>query len=529
MEVALHRPEAADWPRVAGEVLDEDDRMARLVEELLLLARSDEGRLAPGSTPSDALAVARSVAAADAYATPPLVTVRGPSSPATGPVLVPVPAPYLERIIANLVDNGRRFAASQIEVIVTSAGKSGLIQVRDDGPGVPEVERDRIFERFVRLDEARDRVHGGFGLGSGNRGRSVPSVRGQHRGGRRPPRGGLYRPVPPDHGHIGRPAGTPPGPRKRRRTPDAGAPLSAGADRADPDLVTAGRPGASRERASSPDPGEIDVTDDAAAVVFEAERPRLLGVAYRLVGGRADAEDVVQEAWLRWSAVDRDRIVSPPGWLTTVTTRLALDRLRQVERRREGYVGPWLPDPVSTERSPEEHTELAESLTLGFLVLLDALTPVERAVLLLADVFREPFSVIGSAVGKSEANCRQIAVRARHKVRRLRDAGSSEEPLGGLREGLARGGSSTAVEPATAELLGELMGALISGDEARVVRLLDPDVVLVTDGGAHRHAARRPIVGSYRVDAVSLQPGAAAGTVAGAGRQPQRGPGADHP
>jgi EmrB/QacA subfamily drug resistance transporter len=215
---------------------------------------------------------------------------------------------------------------------------------------------------------------------------------------------------------------------------------------------------------------------------FEAERPRLLGLSYRLVAGRADAEDVVQEAWLRWSAADHGSIANPPGWLTTVTTRIALDRMRQVQRRREDYVGPWLPEPVSTDRTPEERAELAESLTLGFLVMLDRLSPLERAVFLLADVFAEPYSVIAPAVGKSEVACRQIASRSRRKVQ-----AAAAEP-GGPRS-----------RPAPAELLAELLVALMNGDEARAVQLLDPDVVLVSDGGPDRHAARRPVVGAYRV------------------------------
>ena len=212
--------------------------------------------------------------------------------------------------------------------------------------------------------------------------------------------------------------------------------------------------------------------------LFHSERPRLLGLAYRLLGGRSDAEDVLQEAWLRWSSADQEQIANPAGWLTTVVTRLAIDRVRQVERRREAYVGPWLPEPISTEHTPEEHSELAESLTLGFLVVLDSLAPVERAVLLLADVFSEPYTVISAAVGKSEAACRQIASRARRKVRARPAPAPGREAAG---------------------LVGELLAALAAGDEARVVRLLDPDVVLVTDGGPHRHAARRPVVGSYRV------------------------------
>jgi signal transduction histidine kinase len=160
VEVALHRPDAADWPRVAGEVLVQDNRMAKLVEELLLLARSDEGRLVGADSPSDVLAVAQSVVATSDYgASSPAVTVTGT------PALVLVPAAYLERVIANLVENAGQFAASKVEVLVRSEGEIMTLEVRDDGPGVPASQRDHIFERFVRLDEARDREHGGFGLG----------------------------------------------------------------------------------------------------------------------------------------------------------------------------------------------------------------------------------------------------------------------------------------------------------------------------------------------------------------------------
>jgi RNA polymerase sigma-70 factor (ECF subfamily) len=220
------------------------------------------------------------------------------------------------------------------------------------------------------------------------------------------------------------------------------------------------------------------VTEAAEHDVFAGERPRLLGLAYRILAGNADAEDVVQEAWLRWSKADRAAIDNPPAWLTTVTARLALDRVRAVQRRREVYVGPWLPDPVSTERSPADNAELAESLTLGFLVMLDRLGPLERAVFLLADVFGEPFAVVAAAVGKSDAACRQIATRARRKI---------------------RDGEHTRPAPASAALLGQLMTAVVAGDETQAVRLLAPEVVLISDGGPARHAARRPVVGAYRV------------------------------
>jgi signal transduction histidine kinase len=159
VEVALHRPETADWQRVAGEVLTEDGRMGHLVEELLLLARSDEGRLLAASDRHDLLSVARRVVSSGDYAGLPRVVVSGTSAP------VLVPGAYLERIIANLVDNARRFATSRVEVVVGRHGGTATLTVRDDGPGVPEAERGRVFERFVRLDEARDREHGGFGLG----------------------------------------------------------------------------------------------------------------------------------------------------------------------------------------------------------------------------------------------------------------------------------------------------------------------------------------------------------------------------
>ncbi|HLI00855.1 MAG TPA: sigma-70 family RNA polymerase sigma factor [Acidimicrobiales bacterium] len=219
----------------------------------------------------------------------------------------------------------------------------------------------------------------------------------------------------------------------------------------------------------------------AQADVFEGERPRLTGLAYRITGSLSDAEDVVQEAWIRWSTQGPGHLHNPAGWLTTVTSRLALDRLRAQQRRREVYVGPWLPDPVPTERTVEETVELAESLTLGFLVLLDSLGPDERVALLLGDVFGEPYSLIAETLGKSEAACRQVVSRARRKLRSARPAGSSPTP-------------------ATAELLFELMESVLADDEERALSLLHPDVVLISDAGPNRRAARRPVLGKRRVE-----------------------------
>ncbi len=224
----------------------------------------------------------------------------------------------------------------------------------------------------------------------------------------------------------------------------------------------------------TPTPGGLDV--------FEGQRPRLTGLAYRITGSLADAEDVVQEAWIRWAARDAASVDNPAGWLTTVTSRLALDRLRAQRRRREVYVGPWLPDPVPTARTVEETVELAESLTLGFLVMLDSLGPFERVAFLLGDVFGEPYSVIAQVLRKSEPACRQLVSRARRKLHSARPEGRVHGP-----------------SPASAELLIQLMDSVLADDEERALSLLDPDVVLISDAGPARRAARHPVVGAKRV------------------------------
>jgi RNA polymerase sigma-70 factor (ECF subfamily) len=216
----------------------------------------------------------------------------------------------------------------------------------------------------------------------------------------------------------------------------------------------------------------------ASIDVFERERPRLVGLAYRMLGTIPDAEDVVQNVWFRWHALRPGEVERPEAWLTTVTTRIALDHLRSARRRRETYVGPWLPEPLVSEGGPAEAVELADSLRLGFITMLDQLKPVERAVFLLADVFGVPFADIANTVGKSEAACRQIASRSRRRVRRpttRRDIGSDR----------------TVVDA--------LVVALATGDTELVMQHLAPDAVCVSDGGAARRAARRPVVGAARV------------------------------
>jgi RNA polymerase sigma-70 factor (ECF subfamily) len=223
----------------------------------------------------------------------------------------------------------------------------------------------------------------------------------------------------------------------------------------------------------------VNVADE----VFATERPRLLGLAYRILSSYADAEDVVQEAWIRWQGVDHDTIDRPAAYLTTTLTRLALDRARTIARRREHYVGPWLPEPIAVEHGPEDYAEMADSLTLGFLMLLDRLSPTERAVWLLADVFGEPYALIASATAKSEAACRQIATRARRRLREERRA-----PPQHLDPGLLR----------------KLLAAVGAGDFDRTLELLDAHVVLLSDGGPDHRAARHPVIGADRVARLAI-------------------------
>jgi RNA polymerase sigma-70 factor, ECF subfamily len=212
---------------------------------------------------------------------------------------------------------------------------------------------------------------------------------------------------------------------------------------------------------------------------FEAARPRIRGLAYRMLGTLADADDVAQDTWLRWQAGGGAHIANGEAWLVTTATRLCLDRLRSKARTREIYPGPWLPEPIVTEPSPEGAAELSESLTLGFLLLLDQLAPVERAVFVLADVFDVPYAEIAITVGRSAAACRQIASRARRRLR------PDKQPY------------QTAA--ADRELVKGLLRALAAGDVNEVVARLAPQVVCITDGGPGRRAARRPVVGSGRV------------------------------
>lgn len=208
-----------------------------------------------------------------------------------------------------------------------------------------------------------------------------------------------------------------------------------------------------------------------------------MGIAYRLTGSVADADDVVQDAWLRWNSVDRDSIDRPEAWLTTVVTRLALDRLRSATARRVSYVGPWLPEPIvqPLDQDPAELAELADSLTFAFLTMLDTLTPAERVAVVLSDVFAMPAGEVAEVLDRSSDAVRQLTSRGRAKLR-ARDRGVEQRTAD-------RHGWSVA---------SQLLAAVASGDVAATAALLRDDVVLVSDGGPNRHAARRPVVGADR-------------------------------
>ncbi|MET0734780.1 MAG: RNA polymerase sigma-70 factor [Microbacterium sp.] len=214
---------------------------------------------------------------------------------------------------------------------------------------------------------------------------------------------------------------------------------------------------------------------------FVVHRRLLFTVAYELLGSAADAEDVLQESWLRWAATDRTEVRDPRAYLVRIVTRQALNHLRTVARRREDYVGEWLPEPLLTSPDVAEDVELAESLSIAMLTVLETLGPAERAVFVLREVFDVPYDEIADAVGKSPAAVRQIAHRAKDHVAarrpRVRVVASEHE-----------------------RIVDRLIDALNSGDLQGLMDLLAPDVVSVADsGGKVRGAARRPVVGADRL------------------------------
>ncbi|MEP9362497.1 RNA polymerase sigma-70 factor [Nocardioides sp. CN2-186] len=217
-----------------------------------------------------------------------------------------------------------------------------------------------------------------------------------------------------------------------------------------------------------------------ATEVFVRHRNLLFTVAYEMLGSAADAEDVLQETWLRWVDVDLPTVHDDRAYLVRITARLALNRMRTNARRRESYVGPWLPEPLLTAPDVAEDVELADSVSLAMLTVLETLAPTERAVFVLREVFDFGYDEIAVAVDKSPAAVRQIAHRARAHVEERRPRGEASQ-----------------VE--RDRVLATFMSAVATGDIQSLMDVLAPDVVLVTDGGGVKKAALRPILGRDKV------------------------------
>src|ERR1700748_3138090 len=237
---------------------------------------------------------------------------------------------------------------------------------------------------------------------------------------------------------------------------------------------------------STPAPGNRggsmsrDGRPDPATEAFVAYRNLLFTVAYEMLGSAADAEDVLQETWLRWAGVELGTVRDQRAYLVRITTRQALTRLRTLGRRKESYVGPWLPEPLLTAPDVAEDVELADSVSMAMLLVLETLNPAERAGFVLREVFDREYDEIAEAIGKSPAAVRQIAHRARAHV-------VARQPR--------RGGSP--VE--TRDLLEAFQRAVDTGDLQRLLDVLAPDVVLLTDGGGVAQAALAPVVGAATV------------------------------
>jgi RNA polymerase sigma-70 factor (ECF subfamily) len=219
-------------------------------------------------------------------------------------------------------------------------------------------------------------------------------------------------------------------------------------------------------------------TGDDLAAEFEAQRPRLTRVAYGMLGSLAEAEDIVQEAWLRLGRADRAAIVDLPAWLTTVVGRLALDALGSARARRETYVGEWLPEPLVEE--DDDDPTLDEAVSTSLLVVLERLSPAERTAFLLHDVFDLPFEKVAAVVGRSPAAVRQLAARARAHV----EAGKPRFPAGREEE---------------QRIVAAFALAWQEGDHAALLDVLDPDAVFRTDGGGKVNAAGKPLLGADRI------------------------------
>jgi RNA polymerase sigma-70 factor (ECF subfamily) len=219
---------------------------------------------------------------------------------------------------------------------------------------------------------------------------------------------------------------------------------------------------------------------DEKVELFDRSRSRLFGIAYRMLGTRDDAEDILQEAYIRWHKTDAREIDTPEAWLVTVVTRLSIDRLRKASAERETYIGPWLPEPIITGPSPEDEAELASTLSLAFLKILEQLSPTERAAFLLHDVFDFDYPEIAHITGKSEPAARQMIHRARERVR-----------AGKPRFEVDRAEHRRLVE--------RFHAAAYAADERALLNLLSSDIAVVSDGGGKITAARKVVRGVAKV------------------------------
>ena len=241
-----------------------------------------------------------------------------------------------------------------------------------------------------------------------------------------------------------------------------------------------------------------DDRPDPATETFVAHRNLLFTVAYEMLGSAADAEDVLQETWLRWVGVDLDTIENQRAYLVRITTRQALTRLRTLGRRKESYVGPWLPEPLLTAPDVADDVELADSVSMAMLLVLETLAPTERAVFVLREVFDLGYDEIADAVGKSPAAVRQIAHRARAHV-------AARRPRGAVSPAQTRGA------------LEAFQRAVATGDLQDLFDILAPDVVFLGDGGGVVQAVLKPVVGATKVSRVLA---AALGRLAAASLEP---------
>jgi RNA polymerase sigma-70 factor (ECF subfamily) len=225
-------------------------------------------------------------------------------------------------------------------------------------------------------------------------------------------------------------------------------------------------------------PGRVDDLEEATAV-FMSVRPRLFGIAYRMLGSASEAEDLLQEVWVRWQTYDRATVVNPAAFLATTTTRLAINALDSARVRRETYIGPWLPEPVDTSADPYLGAERGEALEFAALLLMDKLTPHERAAYVLREAFDYPYAQIADILGSTEPAVRQLVSRARKHM-------TSERRVPASKSGQR-------------ELLATFIAAARTGDMQALERLLAADATNISDGNGRKQVARRLVVGAPRV------------------------------